>query len=65
MPSAAASACVASVASAAPITPCGGSGPKPKMNSGSSTKFNSTVPSTIKSGIRVSPTPRISAWNMA
>ena len=49
------------VASAAPITPCGGSGPKPKMNSGSNRKFNSTVPSTIRSGILVSPTPRISA----
>ena len=61
MPSTAASAWVASVASAAPITPCAGNGPQPKMNSGSSRKFSRTVPNTIISGIRVSPTPRISA----
>ena len=65
MPSSAASACVTRVASAAPITPCGGIGPQPKMKSGSSTKFSTTVPSTMKSGMRVWPTPRISAWNMA
>ena len=61
IPSTAASPCVASVASAAPITPCGGNGPNPKMNNGSSRKFKITVPNTIMSGVLVSPTPRINA----
>ena len=65
MPISAASAWVTSVASAAPITPCPGTGPQPKMNKGSSAKFITTVPRTMISGSRVSPMPRINAWNMA
>ncbi len=65
MPIAAARACVISVASAAPITPRAGKGPQPKINIGSKAKLSRTVPSTMTSGTRVWPTPRISAWNMA
>ncbi len=54
-----------SVAIAAPITPAGGIGPQPKMKSGSSAKFSTTVPATMKSGATARPTPRIKAWNMA
>ena len=64
MPSTAASPCVASVARAAPITPWPGNHPHPKINKGSSRKFRITVPRTMISGILVSPTPRISAWNI-
>jgi len=65
IPSTAAKACVTSVARAAPMTPSAGTGPQPKMNSGSSAKFRRTVPSTISSGTRVWPMPRIRAWNIA
>ncbi len=63
MPMAAARPWVASVDNAAPATPHAGTGPQPRMRSGSSRKFRNTVPSTISAGVRTSPTPRMSDWN--
>ena len=55
-----ASACVESVAMAAPATPIAGIGPQPKMNSGSRAKLRITVSSTISIGTCTTPIPRIS-----
>ena len=58
-PMSVASACVPSVAIAAPETLIAGTGPQPKINSGSSTRFKSTVTSTIIIGTPTIPNPRI------
>ena len=43
-------------AQAAPLTPSGGSGPKPKISSGSSAALNSRLPSCTRIAKRTSPT---------
>ena len=52
-----ASACVESVAIAAPATPMAGIGPQPKMKSGSKAKLRMTVRSTISIGTCTTPMP--------
>jgi hypothetical protein len=51
----------ATVASAAPVTPSAGSGPSPKISSGSTTRFTTAANASSLRGVFASPTARKAA----